>query len=128
MWRYAAIFKLCSTLSKRYADIRRYSDDALSKRYADIRRGYSTLQMLLDATQTMFGASLRHCDSMIGKIIVRGEDRNTTIKRMRLALAETVVSGIKTNIALQQMIMQDQGFVAGGKNIHYLEKRLEKDK
>ena len=67
-------------------------------------------------------------DSMIGKIIVRGEDRNTTIKRMRLALAETVVSGIKTNIALQQMIMQDQGFVAGGKNIHYLEKLLEKDK
>ncbi|VAW36104.1 Biotin carboxylase of acetyl-CoA carboxylase [hydrothermal vent metagenome] len=67
-------------------------------------------------------------DSMIGKIIVRGEDRNTTIKRMRLALAETVVSGIKTNIALQQMIMQDQGFVAGGQNIHYLEKLLEKDK
>jgi len=66
-------------------------------------------------------------DSMIGKIIVRGEDRTTTIKRMRLALAETVVSGIKTNIALQQMIMQDQGFVSGGKNIHYLEKLLEKD-
>lgn len=66
-------------------------------------------------------------DSMIGKIIVRGEDRNTTIKRMRLALAETVVSGIKTNISLQQMIMQDQGFVTGGKNIHYLEKLLEKD-
>lgn len=67
-------------------------------------------------------------DSMIGKIIVRGEDRETTIKRMRLALAETVVSGIKTNIALQQMIMQDQGFVNGGKNIHYLEKLLDKDK
>ncbi len=67
-------------------------------------------------------------DSMIGKIIVRGEDRITTIKRMRLALAETVVSGIKTNIALQQMIMQDQGFVTGEKNIHYLEKLLEKDK
>ncbi len=67
-------------------------------------------------------------DSMIGKIIVRGEDRLTTIKRMRLALAETVVSGIKTNIALQQMIMQDQGFVEGGKNIHYLEKLLDKDK
>ncbi len=65
-------------------------------------------------------------DSMIGKIIVRGEDRRTTIKRMRLALAETVVSGIKTNIALQQMIMQDEGFVEGGKNIHYLEKLLEK--
>ena len=67
-------------------------------------------------------------DSMIGKIIVRGEDRLTTIKRMRLALAETVVSGIKTNIALQQMIMQDEGFVEGGKNIHYLEKLLDKDK
>jgi acetyl-CoA carboxylase biotin carboxylase subunit len=66
-------------------------------------------------------------DSMIGKIIVRGEDRLTTIKRMRLALAETVVSGIKTNISLQQMIMQDQGFVEGGKNIHYLEKLLDKD-
>ncbi|MBL4659757.1 MAG: acetyl-CoA carboxylase biotin carboxylase subunit [Alcanivoracaceae bacterium] len=67
-------------------------------------------------------------DSMIGKIIVRGEDRHTTIKRMRLALAETVISGIKTNIALQQMIMQDEGFVEGGKNIHYLEKLLEKSK
>ncbi|MCF6318542.1 MAG: acetyl-CoA carboxylase biotin carboxylase subunit [Proteobacteria bacterium] len=67
-------------------------------------------------------------DSMIGKIIVRGEDRITTIKRMRLALSETVVTGIKTNIALQQMIMQDQGFVEGGKNIHYLEKLLDKDK
>jgi len=67
-------------------------------------------------------------DSMIGKIIVRGEDRETTIKRMRLALAETVVSGIKTNIALQQMIMNDQGFVSGGKNIHYLEKLLDKEK
>jgi acetyl-CoA carboxylase biotin carboxylase subunit len=66
-------------------------------------------------------------DSMIGKIIVRGEDRLTTIKRMRLALAETVISGIKTNIPLQQMIMQDQGFVAGGQNIHYLEKRLNKE-
>ncbi len=67
-------------------------------------------------------------DSMIGKIIVRGEDRETTIKRMRLALAETVVSGIKTNIALQQMIMNDQGFVNGSKNIHYLEKLLDKEK
>ena len=66
-------------------------------------------------------------DSMIGKIIVRGEDRITTIKRMRLALAETVVNGIKTNIPLQQMIMQDQGFVSGGQNIHYLEKRLNKE-
>jgi acetyl-CoA carboxylase biotin carboxylase subunit len=46
---------------------------------------------------------------------------------MRLALSETVVSGIKTNIALQQMIMHDQGFVTGEKNIHYLEKLLAKE-
>src|SRR5690606_14213855 len=67
-------------------------------------------------------------DSMIGKIMTYGEDRITAIKRMRLALAETVVSGIKTNIPLQQKIMQDQGFVKGGQNIHYLEKQLNKDK
>ncbi|WP_154222527.1 acetyl-CoA carboxylase biotin carboxylase subunit [Marinicella rhabdoformis] len=67
-------------------------------------------------------------DSMIGKIITHGEDRITAIRRMRLALAETVVSGIKTNIPLQQRIMQDQGFVTGGQNIHYLEKRLNQQK
>ena len=67
-------------------------------------------------------------DSMVGKIITHGEDRITAIRRMRLALAETVVSGIKTNIPLQQRIMQDQGFVAGGQNIHYLEKRLNQQK
>lgn len=66
-------------------------------------------------------------DSMIGKIMTYGEDRITAIKRMRLALAETVVSGINTNIPLQQRIMQDQGFVKGGQNIHYLEKQLNKD-
>ncbi|MCX7544534.1 acetyl-CoA carboxylase biotin carboxylase subunit [Marinicella gelatinilytica] len=67
-------------------------------------------------------------DSMIGKIMTYGEDRITAIKRMRLALAETVVSGINTNIPLQQRIMQDQGFVKGGQNIHYLEKQLNKEK
>ncbi|MFV0542133.1 MAG: acetyl-CoA carboxylase biotin carboxylase subunit [Marinicella pacifica] len=67
-------------------------------------------------------------DSMIGKIMTYGEDRITAIRRMRLALAETVVSGINTNIPLQQRIMQDQGFVKGGQNIHYLEKQLNKDK
>lgn len=67
-------------------------------------------------------------DSMIGKIITHGEDRHTAIRRMRLALAETVVSGIRTNKSLQLKIMNDQGFVAGGKNIHYLEKRLNENK
>ena len=47
---------------------------------------------------------------------------------MRVALSEMVVDGIKTNVALQQRIMRDQGFQAGGQNIHYLEKRLAERK
>jgi acetyl-CoA carboxylase biotin carboxylase subunit len=67
-------------------------------------------------------------DSMIGKLIVHGPDRQTAIARMRVALSEMVVDGIKTNIPLQQRIMRDQGFQAGGQNIHYLEKRLAERK
>jgi len=63
-------------------------------------------------------------DSMIGKLIVHGVDRAQAIARMHLALSEMVVDGIKTNIPLQQRIMRDKGFQAGGQNIHYLEKRL----
>ncbi len=64
-------------------------------------------------------------DSMIGKLIVHGPDRATAIARMRVALSEMVVDGIKTNIPLQQRIMADVGFQQGGMNIHYLEKRLK---
>jgi acetyl-CoA carboxylase, biotin carboxylase subunit len=63
-------------------------------------------------------------DSMIGKLIVHGRDRDTAIARMRIALGELVVDGIKTNIPLQQRIIADGGFHAGGQNIHYLEKRI----
>jgi len=63
-------------------------------------------------------------DSMIGKIIVHGPDRPTAIARMRLALAETVIEGVKCNIALQQRIMADVGFQHGMQNNHYLEKRI----
>lgn len=63
-------------------------------------------------------------DSMIGKLIVHGADRDQAIARMRVALSEMVIDGIKTNIALQQRIMTDPGFQHGGMNIHYLEKRL----
>ena len=63
-------------------------------------------------------------DSMIGKLIVHGPDRETAIARMRIALAELVIDGIKTNIPLQQRIMADAGFRQGGQNIHYLEKRI----
>ncbi|MBU0656738.1 MAG: acetyl-CoA carboxylase biotin carboxylase subunit [Gammaproteobacteria bacterium] len=63
-------------------------------------------------------------DSMIGKLIVHGEDRETAINRMHGALSEMVVEGIKTNIPLQTRIMEDPAFRAGGADIHYLEKML----
>jgi acetyl-CoA carboxylase biotin carboxylase subunit len=63
-------------------------------------------------------------DSMIGKIIAHGNDRPTAIARMKNALAEIVIEGIKTNVPLHQEIFQHAAFQAGGTDIHYLEKRL----
>ncbi|RBM41326.1 acetyl-CoA carboxylase biotin carboxylase subunit [Vibrio tarriae] len=65
-----------------------------------------------------------HYDSMIGKLITYGENRDVAIARMRNALNEMIVEGIKTNIPLQQSIMKDENFQKGGTNIHYLEKKL----
>jgi acetyl-CoA carboxylase biotin carboxylase subunit len=64
-------------------------------------------------------------DSMIGKLICYGDNRDTVIARMNSALQELVIKGIDTNIYMQREIMNDQGFVQGGANIHYLEERLE---
>jgi acetyl-CoA carboxylase biotin carboxylase subunit len=63
-------------------------------------------------------------DSMIGKLIAHGEDRASAIARMKTALSEMVIDGIKTNIPLQQDIMADSAFALGSQNIHYLEKKL----
>jgi acetyl-CoA carboxylase, biotin carboxylase subunit len=63
-------------------------------------------------------------DSMIGKLIAFGDTRDIAMARMRIALSEMVIDGIKTNIALHQDIMNDAAFQAGGVNIHYLEKKL----
>jgi acetyl-CoA carboxylase biotin carboxylase subunit len=63
-------------------------------------------------------------DSMIGKLITHGESRAVAIARMRTALSEMVIDGIKTNIPLQAEIMADPNFQTGGMNIHYLEKKL----
>ena len=65
-----------------------------------------------------------HYDSLIGKIIVHGDNREHALARMRTALGETVVEGIQTNIALHRVLMSDPGFMAGGTNIHYLEEWL----
>ena len=67
-------------------------------------------------------------DSMIGKLIVHGATREQAIARMRVALSEMVVDGIKTNVPLQQRILADGGFAQGGQNIHYLEKKLAERK
>ena len=63
-------------------------------------------------------------DSMIGKLICYGENRDIAIARMTHALNELVIEGIKTNIPLHQEIMRDENFRNGGTNIHYLEKKL----
>lgn len=64
-------------------------------------------------------------DSMIGKLITYGETREVAIARMRNALDEIIIDGIKTNIELHQRILHDQSFIQGGTNIHYLEKMLK---
>jgi acetyl-CoA carboxylase biotin carboxylase subunit len=63
-------------------------------------------------------------DSMIGKLIAHGEDRPAAIARMRMALTEIIVEGIKTNIPLHRDIVHDAAFRSGGTNIHYLERKL----
>ena len=65
-----------------------------------------------------------HYDSMIGKIIAYGDNRDQAIARMRIALSEMAVAGIDTNIALHQELMNDAAFVHGGTSIHYLEHKL----
>jgi len=63
-------------------------------------------------------------DSMIGKIIAYGDNRESAIARMTIALSEMVIEGIQTNIPLHLEICQHSAFKAGGTDIHYLEKRL----
>ena len=63
-------------------------------------------------------------DSMIGKLITYGSNRESAIARMKGALSEIVIEGIKTNIELQQNIISDRRFAEGGTDIHYLEKKL----
>lgn len=65
-----------------------------------------------------------HYDSMIGKLIAFGDTREIAIARMKNALAELVIDGIKTNIDLHIEILNDKNFQKGGTDIHYLEKKL----
>ena len=65
-----------------------------------------------------------HYDSMIAKLITYGDTRDVAIRRMQNALSETIIDGIKTNIPLHEIILEDENFQKGGANIHYLEKKL----
>ena len=65
-----------------------------------------------------------HYDSMIAKLIVTGNTRESALARMRGALGEVFIDGIKTNIPLHIDIFNDSAFQEGGTNIHYLEKKL----
>lgn len=64
-------------------------------------------------------------DSLISKIISYGETREIAIARMKNALAEIVIEGIKTNVPLQQKILTDKNFCVGKTSIHYLEDMLK---
>ena len=64
-------------------------------------------------------------DSLIAKIISFGESREVALARMRQALDELVVEGIRTNTPLHRELVRDQAFAAGGVSIHYLESKLE---
>ncbi|MFV3331761.1 acetyl-CoA carboxylase biotin carboxylase subunit [Pseudomonas sp. NY15437] len=67
-------------------------------------------------------------DSLVGKIITYGKDRDEAMARMRNALDELIVDGIKTNTELHKELVRDKEFCKGGVNIHYLEKKLGMDK
>jgi acetyl-CoA carboxylase biotin carboxylase subunit len=66
-----------------------------------------------------------HYDSMIGKLIVHGRDREECIRRLRRAIRETVVEGIKTTLPLHYWITEQPEFIDGNYNIHWLEKKLK---
>jgi acetyl-CoA carboxylase biotin carboxylase subunit len=66
-------------------------------------------------------------DSMIGKVIAYGATREQAIRRMRIALSEMVIQGIKTNIPLHLELLHDSQFLRGGTSIHYLEQKLGRE-
>jgi acetyl-CoA carboxylase biotin carboxylase subunit len=69
-----------------------------------------------------------HYDSMIGKLLAYGDDREQALRRMRIALSEMAVEGILTNLPLHRELLADARFVTGGTSIHYLEQKLAKRK
>ncbi len=69
-----------------------------------------------------------HYDSMIAKLIVHGTNRNECLMRLRRALSEYVIDGLKTTIPLHQRLAVDPDIINGDYDIHWLEKFMERDK
>ena len=67
-------------------------------------------------------------DSMVGKLIIHGRDRNECIARMKRAITETIVDGVKTTLPLHYWILQQDDFISGNYTIHWLEEQLRDDK
>ncbi len=63
-------------------------------------------------------------DSMIGKLIVHGRNRDECIRRLRRAIVETVIEGVKTTLPLHMWILDQPDFQKGDYTIHWLEKKL----
>jgi acetyl-CoA carboxylase biotin carboxylase subunit len=67
-----------------------------------------------------------HYDSLVAKLVVHGATRAEAIARLKRALAEMVVSGIRTTLPLHQAIVADAEFQAGDYTIHWLERFVER--
>ncbi len=65
-----------------------------------------------------------HYDPMLAKVITYGRDRNEAIERMRLALREFVVLGIRTNLGHLQAVLDSAPFVAGDMSTHFLDEHM----
>ncbi|MFO0636234.1 MAG: hypothetical protein U0168_25665 [Nannocystaceae bacterium] len=64
-------------------------------------------------------------DSMIGKVIAWGKDRDQALRRIRRALDEIVVEGIRTNVPLHRWLLKQEAFVTGRYDTHFLEQKLD---
>ena len=63
-------------------------------------------------------------DSLIAKLIAYGDTRESALARMRIALDETIVEGIRTNVPMHVDLLNDSAFIEGGVGIGYLERKL----
>ena len=64
-------------------------------------------------------------DSMVGKLIVHGRNREECLRRLERAIRETVIVGVKTTLPLHQWILQQPEFISGEYTIKWLEQELE---